>query len=350
MNAKVSAEQRLLSLAIALRQTRHGMTKREIFRKVDGYPSALAGEEINTSADRMFERDKKSLRTLGIDVETIGLDGAGEDVRYRIDPPGHGDYTGWFSPPQLALLGIAASMARTAAPQTDIDTALMKLRALGLDIDADTIADSAMAPESIEIVVSNAQARETIMDARANRSVVKFAYRAAHSGQLSQRTIEPWQIVVRTTGWYVVGFDRDRKAGRVFHFDRIVGNVTTRGRSNAYRIPDAAVIREATKPLTPIADREAELLLAPGRAVALRKRAVAIEPAQDGYDLATVRFAPGGTFARDLAQLGDAVVVRSPVSLRDEVIDLLRRAALGYAVPGDHTGAFSDQEGDPDHG
>jgi proteasome accessory factor B len=47
-------------LVIALLATRRSLTKNEIFRTIDGYDGS---EE---SMERMFERDKDELRSLGI--------------------------------------------------------------------------------------------------------------------------------------------------------------------------------------------------------------------------------------------------------------------------------------------
>ncbi len=55
--------ERLVNLTIALLATRRYLTKSEIFRTVAGY------EGEAEARDRMFERDKEDLRSLGIELE-----------------------------------------------------------------------------------------------------------------------------------------------------------------------------------------------------------------------------------------------------------------------------------------
>ena len=73
--------ERLVNLVIALLATRRSLTKNEIFRTIDGYDGS---EE---SMERMFERDKDELRSLGIEIEVSGLDPLFDDeLGYRIKP------------------------------------------------------------------------------------------------------------------------------------------------------------------------------------------------------------------------------------------------------------------------
>jgi predicted DNA-binding transcriptional regulator YafY len=53
------------------------------------------------------------------------------------------------------------------------------------------------------------------------RSVVlKFDYLDRH-GRLSSRTVEPHALLVRAPLWYVIAWDRDKDAARLFRMDRI---------------------------------------------------------------------------------------------------------------------------------
>ena len=73
--------ERLVNLTMALLASRRFMTKGEIFRKVEGYSGAQETKE------RMFERDKDELRSMGIDIEVGGLDPLFDDeAGYRISP------------------------------------------------------------------------------------------------------------------------------------------------------------------------------------------------------------------------------------------------------------------------
>ena len=60
--------ERLINLTIALLATKRYLTKSEIFRTVEGYEGSAETKE------RMFERDKDDLRTLGIVIEVGSFD------------------------------------------------------------------------------------------------------------------------------------------------------------------------------------------------------------------------------------------------------------------------------------
>ncbi|HEY9276352.1 MAG TPA: WYL domain-containing protein, partial [Candidatus Nanopelagicaceae bacterium] len=71
--------ERLINLTMALLASRRFMPKSEIFRRVAGY------EGSPEAMERMFERDKDELRSLGIVIEVASHDPLFEDeVGYRI--------------------------------------------------------------------------------------------------------------------------------------------------------------------------------------------------------------------------------------------------------------------------
>jgi len=60
--------ERLINLTIALLATKRFITKSEIFKTIEGY------EGNAESKERMFERDKDDLRSLGIEIEVGSFD------------------------------------------------------------------------------------------------------------------------------------------------------------------------------------------------------------------------------------------------------------------------------------
>ena len=73
--------ERLVNLTIALLATKKFLTKTQIFKAVVGY------EGSSEATDRMFERDKEELRSLGIEIEMKSIDPLFDDeIGYRILP------------------------------------------------------------------------------------------------------------------------------------------------------------------------------------------------------------------------------------------------------------------------
>ncbi|SNS39517.1 proteasome accessory factor B [Micrococcales bacterium KH10] len=327
MAARITPSERLLSLALALLHTTVPMTKRDIRRHVTGYDA-----DVNDNAfDRMFERDKQLLRELGFTLVTIGTDGHGEEIGYRVEVPNETTRLRELTATDITVMGIAANLWRAAAPGRDITTALIKLRALGLggDTDASMLA-AGLLPDSVALSTDNDPAYEAFTEAISTRRAVKFEYRGRFSGELTRRHVQPWRIAVRTSGWYLVGHDVDRDDTRLFHFERIVKKVQLVGPEGAYTIPAAQIIDEAAQSISARTVSVATLIAKQGRAGELRNRATAIAPLDNGRDQLEVEFTHLDVFARQIAGYGDALVVIEPAELRDRVIDLLSQAcALG---------------------
>ena len=80
---KQSPAERLFTLTCYLLSTEiKGLSKQDIYRAVPGYQAGKSQD----ATDRMFERDKESLKAAGIQLEVVnnfGFDDA-EHARYRI--------------------------------------------------------------------------------------------------------------------------------------------------------------------------------------------------------------------------------------------------------------------------
>jgi proteasome accessory factor B len=230
---------------------------------------------------------------------------------------------------------------------------MTKLRAIGPDADDDAL--TGLAPR----VRAAGDSYAPLLAAVTDRRRVAFRYRAASTGIVSQRHIEPWRIVVRGGGWYVVGHDIDRGTARVFRLSRIEGRIRAVGPPGQFEIPEVVDVDAAMG--TVGVQRPAILAVVPERASALRARAVAVpanltaHSAGGARDAIAVPFASVTTFAEEVAGYGAAVVVLDPPELRAEVIRRLEAAAaLDGAQPAGRSAGPTAAPGVPaveaDHG
>ena len=74
-----SRVERVLNLLALLLDTRRALTREEIVRDVAGYPPQI------TAYRRAFERDKETLRGMGVPI-TIETIGDGSELGYRVRP------------------------------------------------------------------------------------------------------------------------------------------------------------------------------------------------------------------------------------------------------------------------
>ena len=95
--------ERLVNLVIALLATKRSLTKAEIFRTIEGY------EGTDESMERMFERDKDELRSLGIEIEVSGIDPLFEDEQgYKIKPENFAMDSKGYSASEIAYMSLGA--------------------------------------------------------------------------------------------------------------------------------------------------------------------------------------------------------------------------------------------------
>jgi predicted DNA-binding transcriptional regulator YafY len=203
--------ERLVNLTATLLATRKPLTLDQLAERFEPpYPDEKA------SRRRQFERDKETLRDLGIPitVEPIGLGG---EQGYRIRPE---DY--YLPDPGLAPDERAALHVAVTAVRLDSDEAREGLRKLG------GLEGTAAAAPFAEL--ETAPALADLFDAVARRAPITFEYRG------ETRALEPYGVVLRWGHWYVVGHDRDRGAARAFRVDRIDGEPEV-GEAGAFEPP-----------------------------------------------------------------------------------------------------------------
>ena len=329
---------RLLNLVIALMNTGARMTKDEIRTSVAGYDATSSPDAF----ERMFERDKDALRDLGVPIVTVETGGHAEEIGYRIDKDSYALDEVNLTPAELGVLSLAAQFWQDAAVAVDTTRALTKLRSAG-EMDTGAAGEAADAVAGLAPRVRSVSAAyEPLLDAILARRVVTFTYRAANTGQVRRRTVEPWKVAVRDGGWYLLGHDRDRDAARSFRLNRIEGTVKTVGAPGAFTVPADIDVDQLVGGAPPAPVRHALLALRPERASALRARGSGVTEATEPASLARavadrelvrVPYTSAEALADEVAGYGEAVLVLDPPELRERVLERLRAAAALPLTP-----------------
>jgi proteasome accessory factor B len=292
--------ERLLNLTMALLATRRYLTKIEIFQSVAGYSGAPEAME------RMFERDKDDLRSLGIAIEVGNLDNYFEDeLGYRIFPSSYGLDIGEITARELALLSIAAHSWSEGVLSKSSQSALRKLRSLGISLDTE---DLAMGWARFENPQPNF---DQFWQGLEERKTLQFNYSSA---TLAKRTVDAYGLTLWRGFWYLVGFDHDRREIRVFKLIRVADQVATVGKSGSYSIPSDFVISNYVKFFGAEDKHEARMLIRKDKAQILRSEGV-VEPHDNDWDQITLTYEFQETFLRKLLWFGPDVQVLEPPSL-----------------------------------
>jgi len=321
-----SKSERLMNLVIMLLVSRNYVTKERIREVIEGYQ----GSE-DEAFEKMFERDKAELRSLGIPLEVGSTDKFFDDEQgYRIARDAFELPELDLEPDEVAVLGLAARVWQHAGLASATSSALMKLRAAGHDVDRDAL--DVLQPR----VGADEPAFDAMWTATISRTPVRFGYRRPADDVATVRHLEPWGVVTSRERWYVVGLDRDRGEPRMFRLSRIEGAVENDGRPGSFVVPEGTDIRALTSALAPARPTmEATVLARRGSAVLMRKRSAAVDldvPGPDeatAWDRLTVPMYSYDELAGDvLSHLGD-VVAEAPAELRERVVRQLESLVGG---------------------
>ncbi|MCX4536184.1 MULTISPECIES: YafY family protein [unclassified Streptomyces] len=313
----IAKAERLMNLALCLLGTRRPLSKRELRGSIEAYLEAGSDEAFN----RMFERDKDDLRELGLVIETVeNLDG---DIGYLARRDSNRLPPITLDAEEAAALGLAAKVWQQARLAGAASGALQKLRAAGMPEAEDAYeVHSALEPR---IPVHEA-AFEPLMLACRDRRPVTFDYRKANAARPEQRQVEPWTLECWRGHWYLAGWDRDRRAERVFRLSRITGRVRSRAGAFTAEVPDVVTVRETVESWAgETATRTALIRLRSGSGYPLRSRAISVRELGDGWEELEIPYGHG--LDAWLVEFGPDVVVQEPADLRADVVDRLRAVA-----------------------
>ena len=218
---------RLVNLVIALLAAKKFLTKAQIFQAVPGF------DGTEEAKDRMFERDKEELRSLGIQIEIKSIDPFFEDeLGYRIFPDRYKFDLGPLTAEEVALLALAAEAWRETALRDIAHSTLIRLESLGVNSD---FTDLPLVP-TLKNVPNNFP---ELLESANNRKIVEFSY-PNQEGVSELRRVEPLGIYSQRMRWYLFAFDSEKGETRSFRLDRIEGQVKQTNKAfpaREYEIP-----------------------------------------------------------------------------------------------------------------
>ena len=321
--------ERLLNLVIALLGSRRGRSRKFIRQNVNGYAgvarTAAEDARLQVAFERMFERDKDTLRQVGIPIRTTTSfdDDDEEQTLYRIDPADYRVPEIRLDEPAMMMLAVAANVWSGAAFSEAAQSALRKVAIrVGLGwYDDDTTVQSRI--RTLE------PAFEPLWTALRQGHPVTFDYRGAGATETAARTVRPWGLGSKYGEWYLAGFDVDRDAPRNFRLSRIRSDVAVDATAQFERPVGFSIARVLDglgtgEPATALVE------VPVGGAHYLRSRegtAVTGPGTRPGTDLLSLSYREPELMADDLAALGAQAVVREPGVLRQAVVQRLQAAA-----------------------
>ncbi|MDZ7778381.1 MAG: WYL domain-containing protein [Gemmatimonadota bacterium] len=373
--------QRWLDVVAYLAGRRLPVATEDLWKAVPAYRPGLEGTDgEKQKVRRMFERDKDELRDLGIPIETVSYSinyGLEHVTGYRLE-------TRDFHLPYLRLVADARAAdtedgtERGGRPATDpagafaLDrgeagaaleglselaeipsfplrgAARSGLRKLTFDLDPDTLRE---APVVYATDPETEAARDTLRalsSAVQSRKRVSFLYRAITREAEAWRRAHPYGLLFQHGRWYMVGWDVDREAERMFRVGRMSEVRPDRqGGGPDYEVP-------AAFDLNAYAGRSAwEVGEDPEGSVGALVRfrfprslwaerndhGQLVAEQEDGSQLRRFPILRRDPFLRWILSLGGDAWIESPEALRDAFGSLATEVATRYGYGGDDTDA-----------
>jgi proteasome accessory factor B len=309
--------ERLLNLVALLLDTNRALTFDEIRTTLQAY-----GQDDKASAKRQFERDKDTLRQIGIPVETVPTDAWEVEEGYRISKERYELPEVSLEPEEAAALLVAAHGEGGEAAHA--------FRKLALGAEAGFLSAMDEGPPTSGVDASGPHLGEAA-EAVSGRRRVRFRYRPM-TGQEGDRDVDAWALLFRSGAWYLVGRDRDRNEPRSFRLSRIDSEIRDAGGGEAAPEGFRAAEHLTAGPWG-LGEPETSARVAFGPkvswwATAGLPGARTVRTGEGGWTEAEVP--AGDAFVSWILSFGDDAEVLDPPHLRDEVVRALEavRAAL----------------------
>ncbi|MEY4322196.1 MAG: hypothetical protein RL167_924 [Actinomycetota bacterium] len=321
---KSDLSERLLHLTCALLSAPYGLDKYEIYNAIKGYRDSLEAGDDSQSIDRKFERDKKSLREMGVLVESYIPASAMEnnlETRYRISS----DAFLWpkdvvLSPRQLSLLKLAAQAWAHASLSDDASRALNRLRALGISSD-----DSGLIG-LVPRIRTHEPSFFALSEAIDLGKSVSFSYRKPGQEVAEDRSVFPWSLQNIDGQWLLMGWDFVREEPRNFLLKRIVSKIQFD--DDEYEKPAPEHLEKALRDLEELVEKQiATIRLKPDSEAWIHFNGGS---GQSDSDI-KIHYQDLHLLAEELRDYGADVTVLSPIELVKEVRRGFEQVASDHA-------------------
>ena len=300
--------ERLINLTLALLATKRYLKKSEILTNVQGYEGSQDAKE------RMFERDKDDLRSLGIEIEVGDLDIFFEDEPgYRIPQKTYELNVPNLTGRELALLSVASNFWNDSILAPNAQSGIRKLQSLGIPASLDFEFRMKYRFENPSELL------EEISKAILQKSRISFTY---DSASLKTRNLEPYRIVFWNSYWYLIGMDIDRDAIRLFKLSRFQGSVEISKKKNEFNIPtDFDVSQHLPKQDVEII-RRAVVEIRKDSGALLRRRGKQTAEGVE-FDTYEIDYENERAFLREILWHGENIRLVEPQALKEQLLILI---------------------------
>ena len=296
--------ERLINLTLALLASKRYLSKAEILRNIPGYEGSPETKE------RMFERDKDDLRSLGIQIDVNNFDPLFEDEQgYLIKSDSFQFAENEFSKEELLLLTMAANLWHDSAVEIDSQNALLKIQSLSGPVENDmTTTPTLRITEDWQLLVS-------IFTAVQNKQILEFSYRG------KKRQVNPYGLYSSNGFWYLIAFEIN--VIKSFKLVRIEGEVDLIGEKDAFEKPDNFNVGNFLKEESNSVSLVSKLQVRKGAALSLRNK-FTVKDLDSEWDLMDIPYTNEQELLEMVLWHGTDLKLIEPAALRQLLVANLK--------------------------
>lgn len=296
--------ERLINLTLALLASKRYLSKAEILRNIPGYEGSPETKE------RMFERDKDDLRSLGIQIDVNNSDPLFEDEQgYLIKSESFQFAENEFTKEELLLLTMAANLWHDSAVEMDSQNALLKIQSLSGPVENDmTTTPTLRITEDWQLLVS-------IFTAVQNKQILEFSYRG------KKRQVNPYGLYSSNGFWYLIAFEIN--VIKSFKLVRIEGEVDLIGEKDAFEKPDNFNVGNFLKEESNSVSLVSKLQVRKGAALSLRNK-FSVKDLNSEWDLMDIPYTNEQELLEMVLWHGTDLKLIEPAALRQLLVANLK--------------------------
>lgn len=296
--------ERLINLTLALLASKRYLSKAEILRNIPGYEGSPETKE------RMFERDKDDLRSLGIQIDVNNSDPLFEDEQgYLIKSESFQFAENEFTKEELLLLTMAANLWHDSAVEIDSQNALLKIQSLSGPVENDmTTTPTLRITEDWQLLVS-------IFTAVQNKQILEFSYRG------KKRQVNPYGLYSSNGFWYLIAFEIN--VIKSFKLVRIEGEVDLIGEKDAFEKPDNFNVGNFLKEKSNLVSLVSKLQVRKGAALSLRNK-FTVKDLDSEWDLMDIPYTNEQELLEMVLWHGTDLKLIEPAALRQLLVANLK--------------------------
>lgn len=296
--------ERLINLTLALLASKRYLSKAEILRNIPGYEGSPETKE------RMFERDKDDLRSLGIQIDVNNSDPLFEDEQgYLIKSDSFQFAENEFTKEELLLLTMAANLWHDSAVEMDSQNALLKIQSLSGPVENDmTTTPTLRITEDWQLLVS-------IFTAVQNKQILEFSYRG------KKRQVNPYGLYSSNGFWYLIAFEIN--VIKSFKLVRIEGEVDLIGEKDAFEKPDNFNVGNFLKEESNSVSLVSKLQVRKGAALSLRNK-FSVKDLNSEWDLMDIPYTNEQELLEMVLWHGTDLKLIEPAALRQLLVANLK--------------------------